>query len=1221
MVHFTRVVEIENPRLNRLFCVTWTLYILIFWSLILIFNLYQETRKVGTEMWFRTYVNQVVSTQYEDLKKDLDKGNSTLRICTHPEEFHFWYQSESPNRSVVQSPFQDFRCMPLCEKDRLVPGCMSGHQLVEFPSSSTVHINSFIVDRTEASNSIQQLGYILPWNEDFMGFSFDYGVVLKDESFWGELRTWTDHRSDKDILTVVLDENQKVVKKVEPKASIGFTLQEIFRWAKKPHGTFGMDDGNSFKETNFKPGGSPGPVPRLIGVNIKVKFLCVNWSPQLLQTAWKDGPVCFIQFAMEKPPLMGVQRVAIIDGDGSSLARRQRGVHILLEPGGSFRHIYVLLIFERFIEFMVMAAIPHIVLFQITIHCLGKLSTLYKAAIVQRYDMFEVCKGSAARLMFYTLCYLQMQTPTTQAEEQQGMEWGIQKAVVAQRLFQAIRAREDERTTRRTNSMLRFNAKERIEEALKSSTLKIASALAPDEEEKNSKKDIRHSSMSSLPATFDSQFLEELNAKAAAEAKIDVQADENVLDEKRMEYLALLCYSYHELVTKPKAPLSIGQKIMRFGEGVTHDEFEDPPEGVRIQEFINACSCDEHVAFNDFVNLFDAERPVGILERFFSAKLVDAYINNAKKHIDDEDESVRCFFKSTADDPDMQRLCKVPRTRMDHVLHRMQVCKWKSDNGFPVKSNVIMFDPNAQRKNSKRAGSERHTLEFSLDRSKGGELGFLVESRKLLHEQEETSNLETTGLDIVVHEHVTDGLLQKWNKENTDRMVRTGDALIRVNGYTVDRNEFGHMRTELSRRTFLNLAVEVLKPFSERAVHLKMGTARQKCVTAQQKYEERQAEVMRKQREVEMKQQEKMLLAEKCDWEARTFETLSGLMDLSADELDMFIGRVLGKRVCQNKECKYYISTGTPYVNPAGSDLCLECGFETTKEYDDVQVESKDSAKPARVFKIEEVGQAGEFSPVRRTTDDAEAPEQEENLADHSPATHTVAWMFDDTTFAYVTGSAWSWSDRMTWNDFVHDIETDNADIARPVRVKEYEGDVEIKEYRATSMEELVEQHKGKATREQLERLKLPELLERARALVRATKASIKDIEDAYDAENRREAFIALIIQKEAEKCRAENGELYTHQEFLDFYGNEVGEQKWNEAEAPQRSAHAEKVVDEEETMPALVASTSPALAADEVEPRIISNAIPPSPRTKFQLYKAEFLQALHPLGQPPPNT
>lgn len=763
MVVFRRYIDIENPRLDALSWTVWTTFFggfafLAYWS-----ESWKRRFSVSNNVWLRTFSDDTSSKNFAGLMQTFEAGMNTP-ICQDPSQYDFWFD-EAGVRKLA-----DFTCATLCQRHELRRNCLSRHQVVQFPEYAQADFVTYVEDRTFETNgtSASVIRRLLPWAGNSMSLGLKYGLEVRQKSWinmWRRTKGIEQYTSDKDILTVILNADGKVVKHFKPNShSLSFVLQDMLDWS-QDSGRLDLDDPTHGSNVhNHKSGVFPtGPTPRLSGGNLHVRLQCYNFMPHTIHIDWNGEVVCTMEFQFESKLPHSSQLVAPIDGNGHSAERSQRAISVIIQIAGEFHVGSIVAIVFLIVQCLLLVPIPRALTWFITSRCLGKYSEIYRKAVVHDLDIVQECKGCAARTMCHNICYALLQESETTIR----ITGGLHKDIIAKVVSQTIAAKlKSDAPTAKEEFISREEESVRQEKKMTAEVLR--------------RKEIVHKTKQEL-----------------------VEENEKIFNRKAVQAKGILDFCYQALVEKKHGGnTSLSEELHKIWRPRPIDDLDDPPDGVTMSQFVNACASEDLVSLRDLAMLFDGERPLGILENFFGNRQVRAYQEFAKNNLASDSESVTCYFSQnvgehpTAAQIKAEALRQTPHSRMDRVLYRLKEIEEMLKSGaHDVKPPTVVQLPAILRLDK---GIEKVFINVKFDKVRGAHLG--LQLKELYDHETGTERACITGIDA-------EGLAQAWNDEQDDRdkLIEILDCIIAVND--VD-GSFARIQEELSIDGIIEMKVE-----------------------------------------------------------------------------------------------------------------------------------------------------------------------------------------------------------------------------------------------------------------------------------------------------------------------------------------------------------------------------------------------------------------------------
>jgi len=146
--------------------------------------------------------------------------------------------------------------------------------------------------------------------------------------------------------------------------------------------------------------GLPDVVGRVSGVELKVEVSCMRVT--------FDTPVCTMDVLLAPQLWVFNSRVDALDGGD---VRRQiiHGVRVNVHAQGSIHRLDFVSFYNALVATLVLVRLPKMLVYFVTIRCLGHMSRIYRKVVCELFDLSEQIGGMATRLMGSSVLFLELQ--------------------------------------------------------------------------------------------------------------------------------------------------------------------------------------------------------------------------------------------------------------------------------------------------------------------------------------------------------------------------------------------------------------------------------------------------------------------------------------------------------------------------------------------------------------------------------------------------------------------------------------------------------------------------------------------------------------------------------------------------------------------------------------------------------------------------------------------
>jgi len=342
-------------------------------------------------------------------------------VCTHPEKYDYWwddgykYETRRCLWVCIGSP-ADYAddCAPETHlfireaQDQLL--LVTRREVVQWePNVGEVFRNSGFLASVDAMG----IGIAYTYEAKVPIFQWPYvvagGFGLKE----GSSRT--------NMLSVLINSEGKMYDTVDSSGSLVLSLLKLFELAGKPNFLDSPDETktvNQLKGAHFDyPSGRVSGGVLTVGIDCRDRPANVEGFDKLnmeeLSAIWNAGSygaVCLLTFDVGYDKWAYSEK-ALERANGAISFITESGIRVKFHKTGKFTYIDVNMMFLNITSAIVVLEMVKQLMLFVTVRCLGLLSTIYKTALFETFDIGDEVAGVATRLMAGSVSFNQLSKP------------------------------------------------------------------------------------------------------------------------------------------------------------------------------------------------------------------------------------------------------------------------------------------------------------------------------------------------------------------------------------------------------------------------------------------------------------------------------------------------------------------------------------------------------------------------------------------------------------------------------------------------------------------------------------------------------------------------------------------------------------------------------------------------------------------------------------------
>lgn len=303
-----------------------------------------------------------------------------------------------------------------------------------------------------------------------MGLRYGYSVPEPSFFSFGEqpkgstpqapnLQGSSDGHVGEGILTVILGAEGDVVDVLEPRQPIELGVRNLLAMTGDASA---LDSPNRAAGPNHREGARhpEGGLGRITGLNVDLHVECHQHQLGPLPgraDPW-PGPTCYV-WAERSATLTWASSEAatVVLGDGTILQRSDHGLRVRVVMEGHMDFLDANQLFLQLTATLVFLALPRTFMFYFINHALGHLSAIYKAVVVEHFDVQMEVARVTARLMSASVAFVELEDIlTSKAGAEEGMRGCISRHRVEEQLREVLKYRSETLDDQEKRDLVKF---------------------------------------------------------------------------------------------------------------------------------------------------------------------------------------------------------------------------------------------------------------------------------------------------------------------------------------------------------------------------------------------------------------------------------------------------------------------------------------------------------------------------------------------------------------------------------------------------------------------------------------------------------------------------------------------------------------------------------------------------------------------------------------------